>query len=340
MPEPLRPPPLLALVIPCYNEEEILADSMAVIEQRLAEWKQAQLISPDSFCCYVDDGSTDRTWHILTARGGAYRRLIKLAHNAGHQNALLAGMNSIARDCDCCISLDADLQDDISVIPEMVVNYQNGSEVVYGVRANRSSDSVFKRGFANAYYWLAQKTGVAGIPNHADYRLLSRRALYIICEYREQHLYWRGIIPALNLPSAKVFYTRQARQAGDSKYTIGKMLVLAINGITSFSILPLRFITLLGLIISLVSFYLIVTTLYGYYLGEIKTTQGWLSLILSLYMLGGLIMFSIGIAGEYIGKIFIQSKNRPLYVIEQEENQDDSTVAASAPPPAAPAAHE
>lgn len=325
---PRRPPPLLALVIPCYNEEDILADSLTIIEQQLSEWKQANLVAPNSFCCYVDDGSSDTTWHILTSRAanGGQRRLLKLAHNAGHQNALLAGMSAVAGDCDCCISLDSDLQDDIRIVPEMLQNYRSGSEVVYGVRDDRSSDSLFKRGFANAYYWLAKKAGIAGIANHADYRLLSRRALLVICEYREQHLYWRGIIPSLNLPATKVFYKRQARQAGHSKYTIFRMLALAINGITSFSVLPLRFITFLGLAIFLVSLYLISTTLYNYYYtGEVGTVRGWLSLILSLYMLGGLIMFSIGIAGEYIGKIFIQSKNRPLYIIEQQIDSSTQT---------------
>ncbi len=310
--------PILALVIPCYNEEEILADSMAIITKHLNEWKLQKLIAPESFCCFVDDGSIDSTWHMLCQQEQKHVRMIKLAHNVGHQNALFAGMVSVADDCDCCISLDSDLQDDINVIPDMIQHYRNGNEVVYGVRNNRSSDSIFKRGFANAFYWVAKKMGMGGIPNHADYRLLSRRALLVIRQYSEQHLYWRGIVPSLNLPSEKVFYTRQARMAGKTKYTIMKMLTLAMNGVTSFSIIPLRFITLLGLLISLISLYFIASLVYNYYSGHSDVVRGWTSLITSLYFLGGLIMFSIGVVGEYIGKIFMQSKNRPLYVVEQQ----------------------
>lgn len=315
--------PVLALVIPCYNEEEILTKSMAVIAKNLNEWKQDKLISNKSFCCYVDDGSSDLTWSLLVEKSEKNVRLIKLAHNVGHQNALFAGMVSVVDACDCCISLDADLQDDIGVIPDMLQHYQNGSEVVYGIRKDRSSDSVFKRNFANAFYWLASKLGLGGIAHHADYRLLSRRALLIIRNYHEQHLYWRGIIPSLNLPSEKVFYARQARMAGDSKYTIIKMITLAINGITSFSTIPLRLITFLGLGISLISLYFIGSLLYSYYFGNPTVVRGWTSLIVSLYFLGGLIMFSIGVVGEYIGKIFIESKKRPLYVIEQQLRGDN-----------------
>ncbi len=319
--------PLLALAIPCYNEEEIISNSMRILNEHLTRWKQDKLIHEDSFFCYVDDGSNDRTWQLLAAETGKHCHAIKLAHNVGHQNALFAGMVYVADRSDCCISLDADLQDDLSVIPEMLARYREGCEVVYGVRTDRSSDSWIKRSFANSYYWLAAKIGIAGIPNHADFRLLSRRALLIIREFREQHLYWRGIVPSLNLPSAKVFYKRQARVAGSSKYTIIKSLALALNGLTSFSIVPLRFITLLGFVISLISFYFICSLIYNYYFDR-TAVQGWTSLLVSLYFLGGLIMFSLGITGEYIGKIFIESKKRPLYIVEQQ--LDDTP-----PPPAA-----
>ncbi len=319
--------PLLAIAVPCYNEEAIILDSMRTLNEHLTRWKQEKIIHEDSFCCYVDDGSSDNTWALLAAETGKYCRAIKLAHNVGHQHALFAGMVYATDRSDCCISLDADLQDDLSVIPEMLTRYSEGCEVVYGVRADRSSDSWIKRLFANSYYWLAAKIGIAGIPHHADFRLLSRRALLIIREFREQHLYWRGIVPSLNLPSAKVFYTRQARIAGDSKYTIIKLITLALNGVTSFSIIPLRFITFLGFIISLISFYFICSLIYNYYFDR-TSVQGWTSLLISLYFLGGLIMFSLGITGEYIGKIFIESKKRPLYIVEQ---QLDDTL----PPPAA-----
>lgn len=312
--------PRLALVVPCYNEEQVIARTIAVLQEHLAKWKQEGLVAENSFCCYVDDGSSDSTWRLLADSPAAHA--IKLAHNVGHQNALFAGMVHVAGRCDCCVSLDADLQDDLSAIPQMLAHYRSGCDVVYGVRDDRSSDSWAKRAFANAYYWLAGKVGIAGIPHHADYRLLSRRALLVISRFQEQHLYWRGIIPLLRLPSEKVFYRRQPRLAGETKYTAAKMVGLALNGLTSFSVAPLRFITFLGFAISLVSLYFIVTVLYGYYMGDADIVRGWTSLLASLYFLGGLIMLSLGITGEYIGKVFMESKKRPLYVIEQQLGDD------------------
>lgn len=323
---PARPVPRLALVVPCYNEQAIIADTLRILADHLAQWTQQGLIRADSFAVYTDDGSADGTWTHLAQAASPHCHVIKLAHNVGHQNALFAGMVYAADRCDCCISLDADLQDDLSIVPQMLQEYRNGCEVVYGVRNDRSSDSLMKRTVANGYYLLARLLGVAGIPNHADYRLVSRRALLVIREFQEQHLYWRGIVPSLNLPSAKVYYRRLPRQGGAPKYTVFKLAGLAMRGITSFSIVPLRFITVLGLLISLGSFFYIIEILQSYYSG-VKIIQGWRTLIISLYFLGGLIMLSLGITGEYIGKIFMESKKRPLFVIEDQRN--------SPPPPPA-----
>lgn len=312
-----RPPPLLALIIPCYNESEILAESMAILGRHLAQWKQERCIDEKSFACYIDDGSTDHTWQILTASAAKDCHAIKLGYNCGTQKAIFAGIVYASTRSDCCITLDADMQDDITVIPEMLMHYRSGCEVVYGVRSDRSSDSWTKRVSANAYYYIAQKLGVADIPNHSDFRLMSRLTMSIVREFREHHLYLRGIVLSLKLPVAQVLYKRKPRIGGQTKYSTVKLITLALNAILSFSTIPLRLVTLLGLIISTASFGFICKAIYDYYVHGPSLT-GWTSLLVSIYFLGGLMMLSLGIVGEYIGRIFIESKKRPMYFIEQK----------------------
>ncbi len=316
--EDMVAPPILALVAPCYNEEAIISDSVGILSSKMAEWKAAGLIDKKSFCCLVDDGSTDDTWRLLTLESGEHCHCVKLAHNVGHQKALFAGMMYVADRVDCCVSLDVDLQDDVEVIPDMLRHYAQGAQVVYGVRNNRDTDTWAKRFFALCFYQVSQILGVGGIYNHADFRLLDKNTLHILQQHREQHLYLRALIPSLKLPSAKVYYARQARTAGETKYTIGKLLGLALNGITSFSIVPLRFITVIGFLMSTLSLVVMIKIAWDRFFGGGELTLGWASLIVSLYFIGGLIMLSLGVIGEYIGKIYIESKRRPMYVIEKE----------------------
>ncbi len=312
-------PPLLALLVPCYNEEEIIAETAGILADKLESWKQEGLISPESFCCFVDDGSQDRTWELLEAAEGDFACL-KLTHNVGHQSALFAGLKYLAGKVDCCISLDCDLQDDVDAIPEMLKLYGQGKDIVYGVRSARDVDPFHKRHIASWYYRLAHRLGIAGIPNHADFRLMSRRALMIIQQFQEGSIYLRGLIPLLNLPSSKVHYTRKRRLGGTSKYTLGKLVKLALDGITSFSVAPLRLISLLGFAIFLISLLLGIRHIVNHYFYG-QAVPGWASLIVSVYFLGGLIMLSLGVIGEYLAKIFIESKKRPVYVVEEVREQ-------------------
>ena len=322
-------PPRVALVVPYYNEEQIAIESVTTLVGKLLEWKESHLIAENSFCCVVDDGSTDATWHRLTTIDTEVPIVgLKLAFNAGHQNALFAGMAHVADHVDCCITLDADLQQDTNAIPEMLMHYP-AVDVVYGIRKDRAVDSWFKRITGNLFYWISKRMGVVSIKNHPDFRLLSRRALSIIKEYNESHLYLRGLIPNLKLPSAKVYFARQQRIGGTSKYTLSQMLRLAFNGIFSFSIMPLRIISIIGGIFIAGAICYTSLVIWRYFSGA--TVSGWSSMIISLYLVGGIIMFSLGIIGEYIGKIFIESKKRPRYVIERivSSNPDsqDTSVA-------------
>ena len=309
-------PPLLALVVPCYNEEEALPIALQTLGQKLQEWKARGVVDGRSFACFVDDGSQDATWQILQNEGACHR--IRLAANAGHQNALFAGLRAVAELADCCVTLDADLQDDVDVIPQMLARFGEGADVVYGARDNRDSDTFFKRNLAGLFYALGRLLGLKTPRHHADFRLMSRRCLRVLAQYDERHLFLRGVVPALNLPSAVVFYARRPRVSGEAKYGFFGLLALAINGITSFSIAPLRFIAGLGFFISLLAFGHIAHTFYVYFVHGERFVAGWASLIVSLYFLGGLILLALGVVGEYIGKIFEESKKRPLYVVEEE----------------------
>ncbi len=309
--------PRLAIVIPCYNEEAVLEETVRRLTPLLEEMSACQgLVSSDSYILLVNDGSSDSTWSIIQRLFSENKYVcgVNLAGNVGHQNALMAGMETAKDHCDILVSIDADLQDDILAIPEMVKKNLEGNDIVYGVRKSRETDTWFKRTTALAFYKLMKLLGVKSIFNHADFRLMSKRAVEQLCRYREKNLFLRGIVPIIGYRSACVFYDRSERFAGESKYPLGKMLSFAIDGITSFSVKPVRFIFSAGLIFLLIALgifiYIIISLICG------TTVSGWASLILSLWFIGGCGMIGIGIIGEYIGKIYLEVKDRPRYVIE------------------------
>ena len=308
----------LYAVVPCYNEEEVLPQSAEILREKWQRLMTEGKISPESRIALVDDGSKDRTWPIigeLCAPADSLFCAVKLSHNRGHQNALLAGLETCMDRCDAIVSLDADLQDDIDVIDQFVAQYEAGCDIVYGVRSDRSSDRFAKRFTAQSYYKLLKLLGVDILYNHADYRLMSRRALHALAEYRESNLFLRGIIPELGFPSGVVTYARKERQAGESKYTLTKMMKLAFDGITSFSVRPIRLLSALGVATLLVAVVMAIYTLVRHFTGN--TVSGWASLMISIWFLGGLNLLALGVVGEYIGKIYGEVKARPRYIVEQ-----------------------
>ena len=318
MDEENRAQPVLSMVVPCYNEEEVLEDTTDQLVTLLKDLIREGLVSNRSFIVFVDDGSKDSTWKIIEEQSLKipYITGVKLAANAGHQNALLAGLNSVIDRCDCSVSLDADLQDDPTVIRDFVLHYQEGYDVVYGVRNSRETDTIFKRSTAKAFYKLMIKMGVNIVNDHADFRLMSNRALKNLSEFKEVNLFLRGLVPLVGLKSTKVYYKRQERMAGESKYPLKKMLAFSLDGITSFSITPIRLVTLMGITISLLSILAGVYALFSKLFGV--TVSGWTSIILSIWFLGGIQLISLGLIGEYIGKIYKETKHRPKYFIEQK----------------------
>lgn len=305
----------LYIVIPCYNEEEALKETS---KRLLLKMKSLQSkISPSSRIVFVNDGSQDKTWDIIQELHdqNPFFCGINLSRNRGHQNALLAGLLTVTPYCDMAISMDADLQDDINAIDEMIDKFYDGNDIVYGVRSKRATDTVFKRATAEGFYKLMSYLGVDCIYNHADYRLMSKKALEGLAQFKEINLFLRGIVPAIGFKSACVYYERKERIAGESKYPLKKMLSFAIEGITSFSIKPIRGITALGCFISLISIIMLIFSLIGYING--KTIPGWSSIMVSLWFLGGLLMFSIGLIGEYIGKIYLETKGRPRFLVDE-----------------------
>lgn len=308
--------PEIALVVPCYNEEKLIATTIKILSALLDDLSKRQVISATSYIVLVNDGSTDNSQAIAESHIEEHPlRIIKLARNAGHQHALLAGMHYLVNRVDCCITLDADLQDDPSVIESMLVQFKKGAEIVYAVRSDRSTDSFFKRGSALAFYKLMQVMGVPLIYNHADFRLLSSQVLLALSNYRESNLFLRGIIPLISSTYAVVHYKRGERKAGESKYPFWKMMQFAWNGITSFSAQPLKLITIMGFVISSGCLTLSAWVLWVMLQG--KNIPGWASITLPLYFLGGIQLLAIGILGEYISRIFIESKKRPHYHIEK-----------------------
>lgn len=317
---PERPAaPVLAIVIPCYNEEAALRETSKAVRGHLDVMVAEHLISEQSCAILVDDGSKDATWSEIEAIHTALPNRfhgVKLAHNRGHQNALYAGlMDALRRNADISISMDADLQDDPDAMKEMIQKYQQGAEIVYGVRNSRATDTFFKRNTAHAFYGLMTSLGVESIPDHADYRLMSRTALQALSQYREVNLFLRGIVPSLGYKTDKVYYSRGERVAGESKYPLKKMIAFAIEGITSFSVTPLRLITIMGLLSVLVGLIMLIYTVCSVFTGH--AVAGWGSIMCSLWILGGMILLSLGVVGEYIGRIYLEVKRRPRYIVER-----------------------
>lgn len=306
----------LYIVVPCYNEQEVLRETTKRLIDKLNRMIAEGLVSQDSRIMYVDDGSKDRTWQIVEELHEGDPRVlgVKLSRNRGHQNALLAGLMTAKDMCDVTISMDADLQDDIEVLDEFVQKYREGCDIVYGVRNNRDTDTGFKRGSAQAFYKLLKFFGVDSVYNHADYRLMSKRALMGLAEFGEVNLFLRGIVPQIGYQTAVVEYSRGERFAGESKYPLKKMLGFAFDGITSFSIKPIRMIMGVGLVIFIVSLAMLIYSLVVYFAGQ--TESGWPSMIMSIWLLGGLQLLAIGIIGEYVGKAYMETKKRPKYIIE------------------------
>lgn len=310
--------PCIYFVLPCYNEEPVLPQTSSILLSKVTFLIENKIISDSSRILFVDDGSRDSTWNIICDLHQSNPSLfggVKLAHNRGHQNALLAGLTTAYKSgCDAAISMDADLQDDVDVVDQFIAKYVEGYEVVYGVRSSRETDTWFKRNTALAFYSVFKWMGAETVPNHADYRLMGKNALKALLEYKEVNLFLRGIVPSIGFKSTKVEYVRGKRKAGVSKYPLKKMISFAIDGITSFSAKPLSFVTFAGfasILVSLCVFvYVIVSVLQG------KAVAGWGSVMFSMWFIGGLIMLSIGIVGEYIGKIYMESKHRPRYEIE------------------------
>ena len=306
----------LFCVIPCYNEQEVLPTTSSLLRDKLHHLIEAGKISADSRIIFVNDGSRDATWDIIQSRHNEDEIFqgINLSKNMGHQNALLAGLMTAKDLCDAAISLDADLQDDINAIDEMVDKFNAGCDVVYGVRSARKTDTFFKRTTAEGFYKLMDALGAKTVYNHADYRLMSRRALMGLAEFGEVNLFLRGIVPMIGYKSDVVYYERAERFAGESKYPLSKMLSFAIQGITSLSTKPIKMITGLGFFIFLVSIAVLIYSLIRHFTGN--TIQGWTTTVISVWAIGGLMMISLGVIGEYIGKIYLETKNRPRFIIE------------------------
>lgn len=307
----------LWLVIPCYNEEEVLPETSKRLYQIMSEMIINNRISPESKIAFVNDGSKDKTWELIERYHSNIDMFvgINLSRNKGHQNALLAGLSVAKEYADMVITLDADLQDDVTKIPEFVEKYYEGNDVVYGVRNNRDTDTGFKRNTAQGFYKFMKFLGVEIVNNHADYRLMSKRAIDGLMEFGEVNVFLRGIIPQIGYKSAIVEYSRSERFSGESKYPLKKMLAFAFDGITSFSVKPLRISLVLGILAFLVSIGILIYCLVQFCLGN--TVSGWASLSVSVWALGGMQLLMLGIVGEYIGKIYLETKHRPKFIIEK-----------------------
>ncbi|MBP5528833.1 MAG: glycosyltransferase family 2 protein [Lachnospiraceae bacterium] len=308
---------ILSIVVPCYNEEEMLPITFESLRNKLKELIEKEKISPESFLLFIDDGSKDKTWELIENENKIHKEVrgLKLAGNVGHQFALTAGLIFAKDICDISISIDADLQDDIDVFEEMVDKYHDGSDIVYGVRNKRKTDSIFKRVTAQGFYRVMNFFGAKTIYNHADFRLMSKRALEQFSKYSEENLYLRGIVPLIGYKTECVYYDRKVRVAGKSKYPLRKMIALAVEGITSFSVKPIRYIVLLGIISVFLSLAAFIYALVSFIFFTVE--PGWTSLIVSIWFLGGVQLISIGLIGEYIGKIYMEVKRRPRYNIEK-----------------------
>lgn len=313
----------LYLAIPCYNEEEVLEDSASKLLTKYNTMMAEGKITSDSRIVFIDDGSKDKTWSIIESlhKANPVFQGIKLSRNRGHQNALLAGLMTLKDKADAVISIDADLQDDINTFDEMVAKYEEGCDVVYGVRSKRETDTFFKRFTAEAFYKILNKMGAKVIFNHADFRLMSRRALEAFSEYKETNIFLRGMVPLIGYKSDIVTYERFERLAGESKYPLKKMLALAWEGITSLSIQPIRMITWLGTIVFAISLIMIIYSIVIFFCG--LSVSGWSSILCSIWAIGGLQLLAIGVIGEYIGKIYLETKRRPRFKVETYLDDND-----------------
>ena len=308
----------LAIVVPCYNEEAVLVETIKQLIGVLSDLIIKKKIAHDSFILFVDDGSKDKTWSIIEAANGANKavRGIKLAGNVGHQNALYAGLMHAKDISDATISIDADLQDDTAVIEQMVDLLDNGCDIVYGVRSARTTDTFFKRTTAETFYKIMKAMGIKSVYNHADFRLMSARAVDGLSGFKERNLFLRGIVPTIGYKSDCVYYERKERTAGESKYPLKKMIAFAFDGITSFSTKPMDFIMGMGIAMVIFSIIMGIYSLIRHFTGQVVT--GWTSLWLAMWFIGGVITFSVGLVGEYIGKIYLEVKERPRYIVEKE----------------------
>ena len=313
----------LYLAIPCYNEEEVLPTTADILKEKYSQLMADKKITKDSKIVFIDDGSKDKTWKIIKKlhKTDSIFSGIKLSCNRGHQNALLCGLMTLKDYADAVISIDADLQDDINVFDKMLDLFEHGCDVVYGVRSKRDTDTFFKRFTAESFYKILNGMGAKVIFNHADFRLMSKRALEYLSEYKETNVYLRGLVPMIGLKSDIVEYERSERLAGESKYPLKKMLALAWEGITSLSIKPIRFVTTLGTIVFMLSIAMLIYFLYRYFTDA--TVPGWASLAVSIWAIGGLQLLAIGIVGEYIGKIYLEVKNRPRYFVDEFLNDEE-----------------
>ena len=309
------------LVVPCYNEEEVLRETASRLKEKMKGLISNKVISDKSRIAFIDDGSKDKTWSIIEELNSSDKIFsgVKLSRNRGHQNALLAGLITVKDYCDASISLDADLQDDINVIDKFIEKFNDGCDVVYGVRSERQTDTVFKRTTAQGFYKIMKALGVDIVYNHADYRLMSKRALDSLQDFKEVNLFLRGIVPLIGYKSDVVLYQRNERFAGESKYPLKKMLSFAFEGITSFSVKPIRLILTVGIIMFISSLAALLYFLIIWMAG--KTVQGWTTVVASIWMIGGIQLLCLGVIGEYIGKIYIETKERPKYIIDKFINE-------------------
>lgn len=308
----------LFIVVPCYNEEEVPPISSKVLLDFLKRMIAKNKVSTESSILFVDDGSKDKTWAIIKrlSEQEEHFKGLKFSRNFGHQNALLAGMTTAVQFADMIVTIDADLQDDVEAIEGMIDAYHDGNDVVYGVRSNRDTDTAFKRKTAEMFYSFMNKLGVNTVPNHADFRLMSNRATKVLLTFKEENLFLRGMVPLVGFPSTKVYYSRNIRVAGESKYPLKKMLNFAMEGITSFSIVPIKMVRNIGFITLLIGIFYMIYSLIQHFTGNVEA--GWSSLIISIWFLGGIQLISLSIVGEYIGKIYSEVKGRPRFIIEEE----------------------
>lgn len=313
----------LLIVVPCYNEEEMLPETTRQLSAIIERMEKDKMIKNGKIL-YVDDGSRDKTWSLIEKYSSESTKVcgLKLSRNSGHQFALTAGLEWAADNADAAISIDADLQDDVNAIIDMVKCFNNGADIVYGVRRERKTDTFFKRNSALLFYKLMNRLGGKIIYNHADFRLMSRRTLKSLMKYPERNLFLRGMVASLGYPADVVYYDRRERTAGESKYPLKKMISFALDGITSFSIKPLHYITYLGVVFIMISIAVIIYALVSYFDNE--AIQGWTSLLISLWFIGGCILIACGVTGEYIGKIYIETKRRPLYFIEKRVGMSEN----------------